>query len=403
MQSSELIEQIIYSQANLIKKLPKFHRDIYTQINWEFPVIAILGSRGVGKTTIMLQQLQKEKKGVYFSCDHIHIQEYGLFRLIHDLHKEYDQRFFYIDEIHRYNNWAKELKNATDSFSDARFVISGSSRINILKESYDLSRRLLLYKLHTLTFREFLEFKYNLKIPAFELNEIFSNHAKISFDIAPRIKQKYFHEYTTGYSYFYRANVKSNQEYAALLENAIKKTVYEDIASSANINSKNLIFFEKILFLLGNITPSEMSFARIGQKLQIDPKTVEFYCGMLEETGLIFIIKKYGHITNVIVKDKKIILSNTNLLNYFSNLFRPETNEGMMREIFFVESIKRTEAKIWLHGKQDYVIEHFGKKYICEIGGKSKPTKNHHAYFILDDLHVGIENKIPLWIFGLVK
>jgi predicted AAA+ superfamily ATPase len=400
-----LIEQLRFLQDGLLKDLPDFQRTLASKIDWDFPLVAIAGQRGVGKTTLILQRLKHKKEGIYFSCDNVAIIEYGLFQLVYDLYKEYDQRIFYIDEVHKYPGWSQEIKNITDSFPQAHVVITGFSSIDIIQESYDLSRRVLLYSLNTLSFREFLAYRYSIKIPEYSLEEIFSKGKAIAYQYAPLIKQVYFTSYRKEYAYFYRTQVSESSEYFLLLENAIKKTIYEDISRIHNVESKNLLLFEKILYLLSNISPSEMSYTKIAQKLQIDPKTTEYYCAMLEKAALIHIIKKQGTITQHLTKDKKMLLSNTNLAYLYNLLFSESPNTGMLREIFFVESIKRTRALLSLHSKYDYLIEYKGKKWICEVGGKNKhvSSKDPNMYTIVDDVLVGSEKKIPLWLFGLVE
>ncbi|MBU0667502.1 AAA family ATPase [Patescibacteria group bacterium] len=399
-----LIEQLRFLQDGLVKNLPTFRRAIMTKIDWNFPLVAIMGQRGVGKTTLILQRLKEKNEGVYFSCDNVSIIEHGLFQLVYDLYKEYSQRIFYIDEVHKYPGWTQEIKNITDSFPEAHVVITGSSSIDIIQESHDLSRRVLLYPMNTLSLREFLAYKYSISIPEYQLDDIFIHGPEISYQYAPQMKQIYFMEYLKEYSYFYRTQVDESSEYFMLLENAVKKTIYEDISRTHNVESKNLLLFEKILYLLSSITPTEMSYTKIAQKLQIDPKTTEYYCTILEKAGLIHIIKKQGNITQQITKDKKILLSNTNLAYLYNLLFSESPNIGMLREIFFIECIKRTRTIVSLHSKYDYLVEHKTKKRVCEIGGKNKTisSKDPNTYIIADDILVGTDKKIPLWLFGLV-
>jgi hypothetical protein len=400
-----LIEQLQFLQEGLMKATPDFQRTIVEKIDWNFPLVAVIGQRGIGKTTLLLQQLKGNKDAIYFSCDNISIIEHGLFQLVYDLYKEYNRRIFYIDEVHKYPGWAQEIKNITDSFPSARVVITGSSGINIIQESYDLSRRILIYKLGTLTFREFLAYKYSIVIPEYSLDDIFKKGAEISYKYAPKMKQIYFSEYLKEYLYFYRSQVKESSEYYMLLENAVKKTIYEDISQTHNVESRNLLIFEKILYLLSSISPSEMSYTKIAQKLHIDPKTTEYFCSILENAGLIYIIKKQGNITQQLTKDKKILLSNTNLAYLYGLLFSESPNVGMLREIFFVECLKRTKAILSLHSKFDYLIEDKSIKRVCEVGGKNKvvSSKEANIYIIADDILVASGRKIPLWLFGLVK
>ncbi|MDP2691650.1 MAG: AAA family ATPase [bacterium] len=402
----KLPEILLKYQQELLKKIPDFERDAVKKINWDFPLIGLKGPRGVGKTTIMLQQLKHHPdNGLYFSCDNVFVIEYGLLRLVSDLTIEHGKRFLYIDEIHKYPNWSQELKNITDSLPDVHVAISGSSSIDIISEGADLSRRILLYTIHPLSFREYLSYYHQISLPPLSLEEIFTDYKRISFDLSPHIRRTNFDDYLSEYAYFYRAQVKTTDEYRQLLDNAIKKTLYEDIPRIFALESSHLLTLEKILFLLSNISPSEMNFSNIGKKVNINPRTAEHYCSILEKTGLVSIIRKYGTITHTLLKEKKILLSNTNLLKFYQHLFGGEPTKGMLREVFFVECIKRARADISLHSKQDYLLEYKGKKVICEVGGRSKKLKKPDAntFVIADDIITGYENRIPLWIFGLIE
>ncbi len=399
-----IIENIFLSQKKIINNLPSFERGLNNDINWDFKlVIGIIGQRGVGKTTLMLQRLKKTKKGIYFSCDNIEIIEFGLYKLVYELYKEYNETIFYIDEIHKYPNWTQEIKNIVDSFA-VKVIISGSSSIDIINDGYDLSRRLLIYNLNTLSFREFLDFKYQIKLPKISLEDVLQKHKIYSLEYFSCLKQNYLKEYLQNYEYFFRADVRNKEQYYKLLKNAIKKTIYEDISRIYSIESKNLLNIDKLLFLLSNISPSEMSYLKISQKLKIDPRTAENYCHILEKSGLIFVINKFDNITNTLLKDKKILLSNANLVSYYNSLFKDYINIGLLREVFFVESIKRTASGIFLHTKQDFLVEHKSKKYIFEIGGKNKNTpKSKNTFVVADDISISEGNKIPLWLFGLIE
>ncbi len=397
-----IFEHIISTSRLLKSQKEVFKRDIAEKINWDFPVVGIVGQRGVGKTTLLIQKLSEKKNGIYFSADNIKIIEYGIFELISEFFHEYGVDSFYIDEIHKFQNWEQEIKNATDSFPGISIVFSGSSSIDILSHSIDLSRRVLLYKMFPLSFREYVGFKYKIILPKLLLEDVFLHHKKISFEYSPLLKNKYLEEYKKEYMYFFREQVNSTEEFHKLLENTLKKTIYEDIGRLYSLNSQKLISFEKLLFLFSNIQPSEMSYAKIAKKTNLDPKTVEYYISILEKSDLVHTINMYDSVTNYLLKSKKIFVSNTNISALYRSGFSEKENTGMQREIFFVSCIKQTTAQISLHSKQDFLVKHKNKTYICEIGGAnkkiSKPSQN--TFIIADNIKVSEGNKIPSWMFG---
>ncbi|PCI25396.1 hypothetical protein COB57_01570 [Candidatus Peregrinibacteria bacterium] len=401
----QFIHYIKNTQERLLKNLSPFKRSLYNNIDWEFPVIAIVGERGIGKTTMMLQRIKDTSQGVYFSCDNIQITAIGIFNVINELYEEHNEKVFYIDEIHKYKNWEQEIKNITDSFPDTQLILSGSSAINIIHSSYDLSRRVLLYKMHVLSLKEFLLFKYDISLPSLSLKEIIENHKEISYQNAMNIKTAHFKEYLNEYCYFFRTKVKEKESFYLLLENIIKKVIYEDVSKQYNLQTKNISALEKILFLLANIAPSEMTYNNIAKKVQLDTKTVDFYITILEEVGLVNVLKKYDTITNNLLKEKKIFLSNTNLMQMFRNQFSESKNTGLFREVFFISAIKRTNHFVSIHSKQDFIINIHEKKYIFEIGGKNKKIRNKakNTFIVSDDIKISEGDKIPLWLFGCIE
>jgi len=403
--SKFLIEIIEKNQARLLKNIPKFERFCASGVDWDFPLVGLIGSRGVGKTTIMLQQLKNRSEGAYFSCDNIDVQSVGLYQLVYSLVNEYGKRHIFVDEIHKYPNWIQEIKNCTDSFPDIKIVISGSSGVDILKSGYDLSRRLLVYDIPTVSFREFLAFKYNLELPSVTLIDLVKNHQRIAVKYAASLNQNYLWEYLKEYSYFYRATVRDSEEYYLLLENAVKKIIYEDIARLFSLPAKNLPLLERMLILFSAMTPSDMTYAKIGKKIGLDAKTIEYYTEILEMVGLLNIIKRHDSLTNHLVKEKKFLLDNVNLIEVFKRKFTDLNEPGLSREVFFVNSLRRVkDMYVSLDTTYDFFVKYKDDSFVFEIGGKDKKLKNqkHKAIIVSDEILVGQDGKIPLWMFGLI-
>ena len=154
-----MIEKIIEKSYRKIQSTPmKYIRDLYYKIDWNQRLVGIVWQRGVGKSTLLLQYLSENKNNisVYFTADNINIVAEGLYNTVEKLYLKKWIVHFFIDEIHKYHNWNQELKNIYDDFDDIKVVFSGSSSIDLIKWKYDLSRRLTLYRMYWLSFREYM-------------------------------------------------------------------------------------------------------------------------------------------------------------------------------------------------------------------------------------------------------
>ncbi|NLK56798.1 MAG: AAA family ATPase, partial [Bacteroidales bacterium] len=172
----------------------QFVRYLYDKIDWNSRFIAILGARGVGKTTLLLQRIKmihSYSEALYVSADDIYFTENKLFDLADTFYKN-SGRFLYIDEIHKYPNWSKELKMMYDNLPQLQVVFTGSSILNVYKGSDDLSRRVIKYEMQGLSFREYLNMTQNVKIKKYSLDEILENKVELP-DISHPLVQ--FKEY----------------------------------------------------------------------------------------------------------------------------------------------------------------------------------------------------------------
>ncbi len=143
-----------------------FVRYLYEKINWDARLLAITGARGTGKTTLILQHIKLSNsaaRSLYVSADNIYFSKNNLFELANTFYK-YGGKQLFIDEVHKYPNWSREIKNIYDSFPEMKIVFTGSSILDLYKGFGDLSRRLIHYNLNGLSFREYLYFETQQKI-----------------------------------------------------------------------------------------------------------------------------------------------------------------------------------------------------------------------------------------------
>jgi predicted AAA+ superfamily ATPase len=396
--SSTLSLEKLFEFSNLYFSLPtpSFKRYLYEQIDFDAKMIGILGQRGVGKTTLIKQIAQNYKiessKILYISADNV------VDSLV-DIAKEfsaYGGKLLIIDEIHKANNFANELKTIYD-FLDIKVIFSGSSALEIENSKVDLSRRVLFYELHTLSFREFLAIKFDIDLPVVTLDDILTNHFDIANDIKTRFKPL---EYFTIYKEYgtYPFFTEGEKGYNLRLNEIINIILDSEVVTIYNVDSDKISTIRKLLHLLCSSVPVELNIQNLSQSAQISRNTLYSYLYYLQKANLIEIIG--GNFANkkLLHKPDKIYLENINLYNILCS----NQNIGSLRESFFVSQTKINHT-IKYAKKGDFEVD---DKFIFEIGGKNKSfeqIKNlPNSYIASDDIEVGFGNKIPLWIFGLM-
>lgn len=401
----ELITNIYYNIINNFN-IDNF-RYLYSKIDFNDRIIGIIGGRGVGKTTLMLQLIKYKLKNIhqsiYLTMDHIYFLDKTLYDTIKYFYEKEKRRYFFIDEIHKYKNWEQELKNLFDAYNDINIIFSGSSSINIVKGKYDLSRRCILYKLNGLSFREFLNLKYNQDYKSFSYNEIIENYFDISYELL-KIDElsENFKEYLLKGNY--PIIFEGSKNYYQILVNIIDKIIHEDIISLYSLNTENIPIFRKIIFFLSTMQPSELNPTAIGNAVGSSNKTIAHYIDILKETGLINLVQINKQGAAMIRNYEKPYIENTSLYYAINKESGKEINIGMVREIFFVANILNSGKNLF-YSKDigDFQIEN---NYF-EIGGKNKSKKQilsdlPNSFIVKDDILYPAEKTIPLHLFGFL-
>ena len=388
---------------NLIKDISlDFKRDIYENINWDDKIIWLIWERWVWKTTIMLQKLNENKKGFYFSADNPIAKNIWLFNFIYFLNHELNLEEFYIDEIHKYSDWTSEIKSIYDSFPNVKIVFSGSSSLDLYKWILDLSRRVSFYKIHTMNYKEYLKLYHNIDIPNFSLDEILTRHIEIALKYGNIHKITYFEDFIKRWQYPYLKEFDETW-YIAKFQNLLDKIVIEDLPVFVNLQTTSLDKLRKLVYFIANSTPSELSFTNLSKKVWVDKVIVENVLVLLSKIWIISLIPKFWNLSDRVRKEYKIFLWNTNLYNAY-NL---STEIWIIRESFFISQVKRIEnieiftPKLW-----DFTLQIYDKVLHFEIWWKNKNSSKYseNIYIIKDDITIWEnERVIPLWLFGLLK
>jgi hypothetical protein len=396
-----MLKYIQNKQARIVNSISvSFIREQYIKkLVSKNRLVALIGQRGVGKTTLLLQYLKQNytiTEYLYFSADDTYIINSSLYDIVEEFVK-LGGKVVAIDEIHKYHNWANEIKTIYDSFPDLIIRLSGSSMLNILNEKFDLSRRLVISYVKPLSFREFLNLYADIKLPILSIQDILTNHNDISTKLAlenPKL-YKYFLIYLKiGYYPFF---LEDEEEYKNKLFNASEKIINEDIPSLNKIDYIHLSTFKKIIAkIVFAKVPYKLNISALSQEFGISHPTLQVYIEILHNSKLIQAIKKYSK--SISKKPQKLLLGNTNLLYTFADEFGVEVDIGNVRETFFASCFEH----IYYSDIGDFRVD----DYIFEIGGKNKTFKQikdvANSYLVIDVDYSIEKNKIPLWMFGFL-
>ncbi len=385
-----------YAQTNT-----KSIRGYADTIDWSNRLIGIKGSRGVGKTTLLLQYIKKnfkpDNKVLYVSLDHFWFAENKLYNLADNFYKRGGE-LLVLDEVHRYPDWAVEIKNIYDDFSGLKIVFTGSSLLQIEKARGDLSRRAVIYQMPGLSFREFINFQTNYNFPAFTLDEIVKNHIEIAVSIIDKIKPLELLPNYLNYGYypFYLENTASFHQ---KLNEAILTVMEIDIPQFEAIQTSNIILLKRLLQVIATSVPFKPNMQAVSQRTGISLNTMKNYLQYLNNAKIITLLYASSKGLNRLGKPEKIYLQNPNLIY---NLGENSQNTGNLRETFFMMNLNE-KNKVESSETADFLID---DKYTFEIGGKNKGQKQikdtPDSFVVKDDIVVGNDNIIPLWLFGFL-
>ena len=382
---------------NLVKTPRK--RYFYDEIDHIDKLIGIIGARGVGKTTYILNYLKKNplslSKKLYLSADNIDLSNTSLVEIA----KEFSAKggeLMAIDEIHKYKNFEIELKQIYDMLA-LKVIFSGSSAIELEHAKADLSRRAVIYRVNGLSFREFLEFKKNITLNAYSLEEILIGHSDIAFGIVNKVKPLEFWEEYLQYGYypFYFENPK---RYSIKLNETINSAIEVDIPSIFKIKYEYIVNLKKLVKLICASEPFTLNIQELSSKIGIDRDTLYLYFEYLHRGKIFNVIRAKSKGDNIFSKPDKIYLNNPNL-NYS---YCSQATIGMIRETTFTTFLK-TNHELSIPKKGDFLID---EKYLFEVGGKNKSFKQikdiPNSFVVADNIEIGFGNKIPLWLFGFL-
>ena len=377
--------------AKLDETPTSFLRYLHDRINWNNRMIAILGERGVGKTTLILQKIKQDgiEHTLYFGADNVYFAQHSLFDTANEFYRKGGQRL-YIDEIHKYPSWSTELKMIYDYCPQLQVVITGSSILDLYKGIADLSRRVISYTLAGLSFREFLAMTKGIDLPPVTFEEILRH--KVTFPTGERPLALFDDYLKTGYYPFW-----NETDYATRLNNVINQTIENDIPTYAKMNIATSRKLKQLLFIISQSVPFKPNYTEIGAAMECDRGTVADLAFYLEKARMLMSLRHQDDGMKNYGKPEKLYLGNTNLI-YALSEGKPEV--GNLRETFFLSQMQ-VNQEVFASKAADFLIN--GKTF--EVGGKNKNKKQiaevKDAFVVKDDIEYGYENTIPLWHFGM--
>lgn len=403
------MDNLIQTYKRLLDEItPVYYRKFYSNFKMDNRFIGVIGARGVGKTTFLLQYLREHygdgEKGLYISADNLYFSDHTLLETVDQFIKLYGGELLCIDEIHKYKNWNQELKNIFDSFPNLKVLFSGSSSIDLIKGKYDLSRRVILRQMYGFSFREYLEFKTGNKYPVLTLKDIFESTSRVEKKIGSTEKLLgHLHDYWKK-GYYPTANAISTYEaFKDTLIGVIDKTIYEDITSFYDLKTENLDTLKKIVYFFATSEPGSLSINKLANSLGKDHATITEYVQILRDTGILrFLLSdKSGHA--LVRNAEKVYLDNTNLLYAINETIGKETHIGTVRELFTISALEDSGHKVCYAKMGDIITE----GYTLEIGGLRKSghqIRNVPNSFILkDDILYSSLNIRPVYLFGFLR
>jgi predicted AAA+ superfamily ATPase len=391
---------------NQFKSQPFYAREIFNQITLDNYVTGIVGGRGVGKTTLLLNLVLSrgayDGRALYVSVDHIYFLEKNLLDLVGQLYKETEVRLICIDEIHKHLNWQQLLKNIADIYPSFKVVFTSSSRIDLVRSQYDLSRRVTLYDLHGLSFREYLDFFHGVTLPKLSISELLDSTQDMKISQAIPDILRLFKQYLMR-GYFPFSKIFSNDiEFYQAIQHAVQKTIYEDIATIWSLKTQTLLSLEKLYRYVLSITPGELNANKLANALGKDFSDVSEYLKMLEQAGLIRFLFSAKQGKAGLRNPIKMFPENPNFI--YANLLGSSDADamGMIRETFALSHLQNAKLQVTYDQQGDFNLG----DYVLEIGGKNKTASQiselENGKVLKDGILTGIGKIKPLYLLGFL-
>ena len=385
-------DSLVAYQNDQLQRVPKtFHRYMYDRLPWEGRMVGLVGPRGVGKSTLLLQHMAESsdrEQSLYVSADSLYLATHTLVDLT-DSFVKYGGKHLYIDEVHKYKNWSRELKQIYDTHPDLKVTFTGSSILDIIDGEADLSRRAVIYTMQGLSFREYLALFHDIHTPAYSLEQI------LAHEVAKPVEHPlaYFKDYLQrGYYPFCDA-----EDFPLRIEQIVRQTIESDIAQYADLKASTARKLIQLLGVISGIAPMKPNADSLSQEVGVSKNNISDYLVYLEKAGMIGLLRDNTGGLRGLGKVEKVYLDNPSLMTVLA-FGKPDT--GSLRETFFYNQM-RVQNHVLASRVSDFTIG----EYTFEIGGRKKGKQQiedvPNGFIVKDDIEYGHHNVVPLWAFGL--
>ena len=397
-----------------METLFKKHRKLITQVStniireamntipWEKQLVAIRGSRGVGKTTLMRQYIKlnfgiQAGETLYCLMDSMYFTSHSLLDLAERFHLMGGKHLF-LDEVHKYPSWSKEIKEIIDLYPEMKVTFSGSSLLQILNADADLSRRVRSQDLAGLSFREYLRFYHGIELPGFKLEEILSNPDAICTRVCEACHpQPLFESYLrAGYYPFYDGDV---EDYYSRIENVVNFIIDQEMTEFCGVDPANTRKLKAMLMFLCDNVPYEVNIAKLASYLELNKATVLSYLSGMKKAELLHLLYSSNVSVTKMQKPDKIYVHNPNILYALGS----RENIGTVRECFFVNQLSKGHTVEYGKTSGDFLID---GRITVEVGGKDKSFEQiadiPDSYVFADEMEFPVGKKLPLWLAGFL-
>jgi uncharacterized protein len=396
------MEILFETQKKLLRNLNSdFKRNLQFTLPWNERAIMLFGSRGSGKTTLFLQHLKENYSGseaLYITLDDIYFRQHTLVETARTFAQGFG-KILLLDEVHKYPDWSREVKNIYDLMPELKLLITGSSILELEKSGADLSRRVLNFHLPELSFREFLGIKYGINLPHYSFDEIIKNHEDIAEKIISTIEKPlfYFKQYLEWGAY---PIFKETKYVHQRLKQTINLIIDVDLPNIVPVEFATLHQVKKLLYIIAQSVPFTPNVTKLAAQVGCTRTKLYEMIAMLNAAKLTYGLYHSVNTTSILNKPEKIFLHNTNLMFALSEA-KPEV--GTLRETFFINMIESNKNTITYTVKGDFLVN---EKHTFEVGGKNKTGQQikdvSNGFLAKDDIETGYKNTIPLYLFGFM-
>ena len=399
-------EQIDYLRKIFQRRLTatpmSFFRYLYAQIDWNDTLIGIKGPKGTGKTTLLLQHIKEAFRGkdlervLYVSLDNLWFSTHDIYDVI-EYHYTHGGTHIFIDEIHYYKHWQTLLKNISDDYPGLYVVYTGSSMLQMESSEGDLSRRLTMYEMRGLSFREFLEYEGVMALAPVSLSQLLAEHVSIAMEVCAKTKiLEHFKKYLeVGYYPFYKA---VHHGYYQLLQNVANQVIEVDYPNVDDVTISTIRKTKKLLMLLAERVPQLPKMNELYKELETDRNQGLKMLYALQRGGLLLLLTDNTKSPDNLSRPDKIYISNPTMMYALS----PRVDTGTLRETFFFNQLSQAH-EVRYPKAGDFIVD---RKHLFEVGGKGKAFDQikdiPDSYLAVDNTETGHKNRIPLWMFGLL-